>query len=164
MDNLTQLHRDEFAHYINTTPSGSNETWTLEGIGVESLSMAFNPQVSQYKQIIDRNANADFDGYQIQSSVGDKRIYKGDAMYEFLDEARRKAKSIETQLLEIDLPYSTTEGGATSYQATKYNILIVINEFLGENATISYDLYVKGSPVQGTAVITNKVPVFTETA
>lgn len=155
---MEKLYRDQFSHFINITPEATTEDWALEGIGVEALAMSFNPQVSQYKQIIDRNANADFDNYQIQSSVSGKRLYKGDAIYEFVNTARKRAKAIETQLLEIDMAETKGE----SYEAIKYNILIVINEFLGDSATISYDLYVKGDPTLGTATIVNKKPTFVE--
>lgn len=155
---MTQLYRDQFAHYFNTTPS-SSVTWSLEGTGVEALSMSFNPQVDQYKTIIQRNASATFKNYQIQSSVSNKRLYSDDAVYTFLDKARREATAIETQLLEVDMANAGTTTG--SYVAIKYDVLIVINEFLGEDATISYDLYVTGTPVQGTATISDGVPTFT---
>lgn len=155
---MEKLYRDQFSHFINITPGEGEETWAIEGIGVEALAMNFNPQVSQYKQIIDRNANADFDNYQIQSAVSGKRLYKGDEIYEFVNDARKRAKAIETQLLEVDMADAKGE----SYSAIKYDILIVINEFLGDSATISYDIYVKGDPKLGTATIVNKAPSFTE--
>lgn len=154
---MEQLYRDEFAHYLNTS-DGATEKWTIEGVGVDSLSLNYNPQVDQYKTIIERNANATFNNYQIQSSISGKRIYKGDAIYEFLDNARRNAKAIETQLLEVEL----ANANAGSYVATKFDCLIVINEFLGENATISYDLYVKGNPIQGTVSISDGTPTFVQ--
>ena len=158
---MEQLYRDQFAHYINTGAKAETPVWTLEGVGVDSLSLSYNPQIDQYKTIIERNANATFNNYQIQASVSGKRIYKGDAIYEFLDEARRNVKAIETQFLEIEMANAETEG---NYVATKFNCLIVINEFLGENATISYDLYVKGDPVQGTCTIADGTPTFVEKA
>ena len=66
---MAQLYRDQFAHYFNTATTTGETTspaWKLEGIGVDSLTMAFNPQVDQYKTIIDRNASATFKNYQIQ--------------------------------------------------------------------------------------------------
>ena len=156
---MAQLYRDQFAHYFNTTPNGSSKTWELEGIGVDALSMSFNPQVDQYKTIIQRNASATFQNYQIQSSVSGKRLYSDDAIYTFLDAARRGAEAIETQLLEVDM--ANTTGTAGTYIAIQYDILIVINEFLGEDATISYDIYVTGEPVEGTATITGGTPTFT---
>jgi DNA-directed RNA polymerase beta' subunit len=156
---MEQLYRDQFAHYINTTP-GDAETWTLEGVGVENLALSYNPQISQFKTIINRVADATFNNYQVQTSVSGKRIYKGDAIYEFLDEARRNMKAIETQFMEVEMANTKTEN---NYVATKFNCLIVIDEFLGENATISYTLYVKGDPTHGTVAIADGKPTFTPT-
>ena len=155
---MEQLYRDQFAHFINTTPAGESENFVLEGTGVESLALSYNPQISQFKTIIARSADAVFDGYQIQSSVSGKRIYKEDPIYEFLNEARRKAEAIETQLLEVEMA-NATEG---NYEATKYNVLIVITEFLGDVASIGYDIYVRGNPIIGTATIADGEPTFVE--
>lgn len=156
---MEQLYRDQFAHYINTGADSSTPVWTLEGVGVDALALAYNPQIDQYKTIIERNANATFNNYQLQTSVSGKRIYKGDAMYEFLNEARRNMKAIETQILEVEMANTEDEG---NYVATKFNCLIVIDEFLGENATISYTLYVKGDPTHGTVTIADGTPTFVE--
>jgi hypothetical protein len=156
---MEQLYRDQFAHYINTTP-GETETWTLEGVGVDALALSYNPQIDQYKTIIQRNADATFNNYQVQTSVSGKRIYKGDAVYDFLNEARRNLKAIETQFLEVEM--ANTQGDS-NYIATKFNCLIVIDEFLGENATISYTLYVKGDPKHGSVTIADGKPTFVET-
>ncbi len=156
---MEQLYRDQFAHYINTGADASSPVWTLEGVGVDALALAYNPQIDQYKTIIERNANATFNNYQLQTSVSGKRIYKGDAMYEFLNEARRNMKAIETQILEVEMANTESEG---SYIATKFDCLIVIDEFLGENATISYTLYVKGDPTHGTVTLADKTPTFVE--
>ena len=155
---MEQLYRDQFAHFINTTPDEETENFVLEGTGVESLALSYNPQISQFKTIIARSADAVFDGYQIQSSVSGKRIYKEDPIYEFLNDARRKAEAIETQLLEVEMA-NATEG---NYEATKYNVLIVITEFLGDVASIGYDIYVRGNPIIGTATIADGEPTFVE--
>lgn len=156
---MPQLKRKDFAHYLNTGTSSTSKTWVLEGIGVEALSLAYNPQIDTFKQIIDDVANSTFDSYQIQSSISGKRIDKEDKIWKFLNEARKKAESIETQMLEIDMSSSTDD---TTYETLQYNVLIVINEFLGENATISYDIYVKGKPTVGKASISDGTPSFTE--
>lgn len=154
---MEQLYRDQFAHFINTTPDGT-ENFVLEGTGVESLALSYNPQISQFKTIIARSADAVFDGYQIQSSVSGKRIYKGDPIYDFLNDARRNAKAIETELLEVEMA-SATDG---NYDATKFNVLIVITEFLGDTASIGYDIYMRGNPIIGTATIADGKPTFVE--
>ena len=156
---MEQLYRDQFAHYINTTP-GEAETWSLEGVGVDALTLSYNPQIEQYKTIIERNANATFNNYQLQTSVSNKRVYKGDEVYEFLNDARRNLKAIETQFLEVEMANTQGEG---NYVASKFECLIVIDEFLGENATIGYTLYVKGDPKHGSVTITDGKPTFVET-
>lgn len=157
---MEQLYRDQFAHYINTGKDNSTPDWNLEGVGVDSLSLAYNPQIDQYKTIIERNANATFNNYQLQTAVSGKRLYKGDAMYEFLNEARRNMKAIETQILEVEM---ANIEGENNYIATRFNCLIVIDEFLGDSATIGYTLYVKGDPTHGTVTIgEDKKPTFTE--
>lgn len=159
---MGQLKRKDFAHYFNTATSGDSKTWTLEGIGVEALSLAYNPQIDTFKQIIDDVSSSTFDSYQIQSSISGKRIDKTDKIWSWLNEARKKAESIETQMLEVNMASATTTGLSASYEALQYEVLIVINEFLGENATISYDVYVKGKPTIGKATISAGVPTFTE--
>lgn len=156
---MEQLYRDQFAHYINISPAGESENYVIEGIGVESLSLAYNPQISQFKTIIQRTADAVFEGYQIQSSISGKRIYKGDPVFEFLNEARRKAKAIESQLVEVEMANTESEG---NYVASKFNILIVITEFLGDTASIGYDIYMKGDPIDGTVTIADGKVTFTE--
>lgn len=161
---MSQMKRKDFAHYFDTSASGSlAPEWVREGIGVEALSLSYNPQIDTFKQIIDDVASSTFDSYQIQSSVSGKRIDKDDPIWKWLNEARKKAESIETKMLEVDMS-SATSGSSTTYEALQYDVLIVINEFLGENATISYDVYVKGKPTIGTVSISNKKPTFTPKA
>ena len=157
---MAQYKRKDFAHWFDTTPNAQTRNYVVEGVGVEALSLSYNPQIDQFKSILDDVADATFENYQIQSSVSGKRIYDTDEIWTFLNEARRNAEKIETTMLEIDMKSKTGE----SYTASKFNVLIVMNEFLGENATISYDLYVKGSPINGTVTFTDGVPTFTETA
>lgn len=159
---MAQLKRKDFAHYFDTSATGE-ANWELEGIGVEALSLAYNPQIDTFKQIIDDVASSTFDNYQIQSSVSGKRIDKDDPIWKWLNEARKKAESIETKMLEVDMS-SATSGVSTTYEGLQYNVLIVINEFLGENATISYDVYVKGKPTIGNVTIANQKPTFTPQA
>lgn len=157
---MAQLFRDQFQHYLNTGTSQS-PTWKLEGEGVEALSIAFNPQIDEFKSILSRNATATFKNYQMESSVSNKRIDSDDDVYKFLDEARINATAIETELLEIDTANTVSSG---NFKAIKYDVLITIDEFLGEDATISYSMKIKGTPVVGKATIgAGGIPTFTPT-
>ena len=153
---MGQYKRKDFAHYFDTTPNAGSRDYVVEGIGVEALSLDYNPQIDQFKSILDDVADATFNSYQIQASVTGKRIYQEDAVWEFLNNARKNVEKIETTMLEVDMK----SGNNGTYTASKYSVLIVINNFLGENATISYDLYVKGSPVNGTVTFAGGKPTF----
>lgn len=154
---MGQAKRKDFAHFFNI--SGTTEKdYVLEGFGVESLQLSYNPQIDTFKQIIDDVANSTFDGYQIQASVTGKRIEREDKIWKFLNEARKKSKAIETEMLEVDMASDTEQTG--TYEALEYKVLIVITEFLGDSATIGYDLYVKGTPDNGTATIAGGKPTF----
>lgn len=160
---MAQLYRDQFAHYLNvatTTGETANPNWKREGTGVEALSVGFNPQKDTYKTILDRTAQTTFNNYQLSSSVSGKRCYSEDPIYDYLDELRRTATAGETQLIEINT--AKTNGTAGNYLAVKYDVLVTISEWLGENATISYDIDYS-HPVQGVATISDGVPTFTET-
>lgn len=159
---MAQLYRDQFWHFINvatTTGETANPTWKREGTGVDSLNVAFNPQKDTYKTIVDRASQTTFNNYQLSSSISGKRCYSEDPIYDYLDDLRRNVTAGETQLIEVNT--AKTNGTAGHYLAVKYNVLITINEWLGENATISYDIDYS-NPVQGTCTITDGVPSFTE--
>jgi hypothetical protein len=161
---MAQRFRDEYQHYINTaTKTGvtGNETWTREGQGVESLSVSFNPNIDTYKTILNRQSDSTFNYYELSSSISGKRCYSDDAIYDYLNDLRRTATAGETQLIEIDT--AKTNGTAGNYLATKYDVLITINEWLGENATISYDINYK-NPKNGIATISGSTITFTESA
>ena len=149
---MAQLYRDQYEHWINTattTGSTTNPLYVREGTGVEALSVAFNPQKDTYKTILNRTSQTTFKNYELSTSVSDKRCYSEDAIYDYLNELRKTATAGETQLVEINTAKSVSTG---VYEAVKYNILITINEWLGEDATISYDIDYS-NPVQGTATI-----------
>lgn len=157
---MAQLYRDQFYHYINTatkTGETANPTWTREGTGVESLSVSFNPNKDTYKTILNRTTQTTFNNYELSTSVSDKRCYSDDAMYTYLDDLRVTATAGETQAIEVN---SAKSAGAGAYEAVKYDVLITINEWLGENATISYDIDYS-NPVKGKVTISDGVPTFT---
>ena len=150
---MGQAKRSSYAHFIDINEGVGTADYVREGIGVEALSVSYNAQVDTYKTILKDEADSVFKNYDIQSSVSGKRIYSDDEIYTMLDQARRSATFIETTLLEIDMT------GTSPYTTTKYDILIVMDEFLGEDATISYNIYYK-NPVGGTSTIAGGKPTF----
>ena len=158
---MAQLYRDQFVHFVNVATKigeASDPKWVQEGTGVEALAVSFNPQKDSYKDITKRTATTSFNSYQLSSSISGKRLYDDDEMYAYLDELRKTATAGETQMIEVDTA-SAVSGG--NYDAVKYDILITITEWLGENATISYDIDYS-NPVQGSVTIADGKPTFVE--
>ena len=151
---MAQALREKYAHFIDVNKGVGTADYEREGVGVEALSMSYNAQIDTFKTILSSQADSVFKNYDIQSSVSGKRIYSDDAIYTMLNTARKKAEAIETTLLEVDM--TTT----SPYASVKYDVLIAIDEFLGEDATISYNIYYK-NPVEGTSTIAGGKPSFT---
>ena len=153
-----QAKRKEFAHYIDTDLTGSNENYVREGIGVEALSLEYNAQIDNFKTILDDVSDNTFKNYEITASIDNKRIDRTDSLWDYLNYLRKNCIAGETKYLEVDMG-SLNNG---SYEGLLYNVLITINNFLGEDATISYNIAVKKSPKIGTVTFVGGKPVFTE--
>lgn len=158
---IEKITREQFVSYLNTTPSENTEKWSLIGTGITAYGLAFNPQVTTEKWIINKNATSSLESYQIQGEVSQK-CYKGDEVFEFINELRRTAgvgSSVETQVLDID----TFDGDVSdNFKATKYDCTIAITNYMSEEAVIEYSIYYNGDPTLGTVAISNGTPTFTE--
>ena len=85
-----KVTREQIATYLNTTPTGDKETWSIVGVGVTDYGQSFNPQVETEKWIIHKNATSSLESYQIQGDVSQK-CYFGDPVYDFVNNLRRTA-------------------------------------------------------------------------
>ena len=152
-ENIEKLKTSQYLRFINTTPSATNPTWKVLGIGITELATSYNPQVETEQWIIEDTARNDHTGNQKQSSVSQK-CYKNDPTFEFINAGRDKL-NYTTQVLEIDT-WNGTEG---NYASKLSNALVSITSYSG--AEIEYDLYFNGDPTEGTASITGGTPSFT---
>ena len=159
MDKIT---REQFATYLNTTPSGE-ETWALLGVGITGYGISYNPQVTTEKWIIHKSATSSLDSYQKQGDVSQK-CYKGEPVFEYINQIRRNSDigaKVQTQVLDIDRYDSTVEG---AYNATKSEVIIAITNYMAEDAVIEYTIYYNGDPVVGTVTFADEKPTFTAKA
>lgn len=154
-ENLEKIKRSQYKIFLDTTPSATNPTWKLEGWGVEEASTSYNPNVDRIKYIVHDNASSDHTSNDKQNSF-DKRAYKGEPCFEFVNAARDKF-NYTTHILEVD----SWNGTGSTYPAKMSNGTITVNEYSGES--ISYDLYYDGDPVEGTVTFADDVPTFTPT-
>lgn len=154
-DDIQKIERSEFLTYLDTTPSASNPTWKILGIGITDYGISFNPQVDTEKWIIEKNARTDHTSNEKQGSVSQK-VYKNDDLFEFVNEGRDKL-NYKTHILDIDM----WNGNGSTYPAKYSEGKVVVTSYMGEGATIEYDLYYEGDTVEGTVTITGGVPTFT---
>lgn len=156
-EDIKKIERSQFLTYLDTTPSTNSPTWKILGIGVTDYGIDYNPQVDTEKWIIENNARTDHSSNQKQGSVS-QTAYKNDPLFEFVNAGRDKL-NYKTNILDIDM----WNGTGSTYPATKSEGKIVVTSYMGENATIEYDLYYEGDIVPGTVTITDGVPTFTPT-
>ena len=154
---IEKVNRSQFLTYIDTTPSGISRTWAILGVGITDYGISYNPQVDTEKWIIEDNARNDHTSNQKQGSV-EQKIYKGDPCFEFANAGRDKL-NYATNILDID----RWNGNGSSYPAKMTAGKLVVTETMGENATLSYDLYYDGDAVEGTVTFAGNVPTFTPT-
>ena len=154
-DGIEKVNRSQFLTYLDTTPSASSPTWSILGVGITDYGISYNPQVDTEKWIIEDNARNDHTSNQKQSSV-EQKIYKGDPCFEFASNGRDKL-NYKTHILDID----RWNGTGSSYPAKMSDGVLVVTEAMGENATLSYDLYYDGDVTEGTVTFTGNVPTFT---
>lgn len=157
---MDKMKRSEFVTYLDTTP-GSTATYKILGIGITELAIAYNPNIESEKWIIEDTARHDHTSNEKQASVS-QSIYKDDPCYEFIEKGLDKLNYV-TNILDINRakPVSGTPG---AYEAKLSAGKVAITSYMGENATIEYDLYYEGDPVEGVVTFSNNVPTFTPNA
>lgn len=153
-ENIEKVIRSQYLTFLDTTPSATNPTWKILGVGVNDFGVSYNPQVDTEKWIVEDNARNDHSSNQKQGSVTQK-MYKNDPCFEFVAAGRDKL-NYKTHVLDID-----TWDGTGSYPAKMSDAIITVTSYMGENAEIEYDIYYDGDPVEGTVTIADGVPTFT---
>ena len=156
-EGIEKVNRSQFLTYLDTTPNGNSRTWAILGVGITEYGVSYNPQVDTEKWIIEDNARNDHTSNQKQGSV-EQKIYKGDPCFEFAA-AGRDQLNYKTNILDID----RWNGTGSSYPAKLSAGKLVVTEAMGENATLSYDLYYDGDVQEGTVTFSDGVPTFTPT-
>ena len=155
-DDIEKIKRSDFLTYIDTTPTSSDPTWAVLGVGVDEYATSYNPQVDTEKWIVEDNARNDHTSNQKQGSVTQK-CYKNDPEFAFVA-AGRDQLNYKTHILDIDV----WNGSTGSYPAKMSNAIIAITSYSGEE--IEYDIYYDGDPVEGTVAISSGTPTFTPSA
>lgn len=141
---MEKMKRSEFVTYLDTTPDATASTFALLGIGIIDFSIAYNPNIDSEKWIFEDNARHIHNNNEKQGSVS-QSIYKDDPCYEFIYKGKENLNN-KTKILDINRAKEVSEG---KFEATLSDGLYAVTSFMGENATIEYDLYYEGDVVKG---------------
>ena len=161
---MKKINRNEWVEFLNTTPSGASPTWNIIGVGITEKSTDYNAEVTEEKWIIDKNTRRTVDSYGLSSGV-EQTAYKGDPVFEFIDDIRYRLKTgtdAETTSLEIDKYSVTDEQTTPKYRARLWNVGIEISSNAGDSAKVNYNINYNGDPKFGTVTFTDGKPTFTE--
>ena len=161
MPNLTKINRDEWVDFLNVATDSNNPDWAIIGVGITDKATDYNAEKTEEKWIIHRNKNVTVDSYGLSSGV-EQTCYKGDKVFEFIDDIRYRLKTgteAQTQLLEID-KYSATAGATPAYRARLWTVSIEVTSNGGDSAKINYTIDYVGDPIFGTVTFSNGIPTF----
>ena len=146
----TKIKRNKFACFLNT--GGDTEKWSLIGDGVTSMTVAYNPQTSDETYIHQTGGTPDVESSKPTSSVP-MTAHKGDAVFDFVDNLRRKRAVLDEARTEICMVYLYEEATGGAYPAEKNTCSIQIDDFGGEGGgsnVINFTVNFVGDAVEGT--------------
>lgn len=152
---MEKMNRSQFATYLDTTPK-SEATYKILGIGITDYAISFNPSVETEKWIIEDTARHVHESNEKQGSVT-QSIYIDDPCYQFVKAGIDKL-NYRTNILDIDMSVKNEDG---TYPAKLSEGIVAITSYMGENATIEYDLYYDGDSKDGKVDMTTGTPIFT---
>jgi hypothetical protein len=158
---MEKIKRSLFATFLNTG-DGATETWSRMGKGITSQNISYNPNVTTEQYIDEDNAYSSVDSYA-PSLDGTQTCYKGDPVFEYIDNLRQEravGSKLETEVLFVYM-YAGESG---SFKAEKNKCVIQLGEYGGDgggNITMTYTIGLNGDPVVGTAAVTDGSVTFT---
>lgn len=164
---LERLNNTSKVNFLNTTPTGTNKTWSILGKGVTSKENSYGAKTTDEHWIIEDNERHSVDGYALGSDI-EQVALKGDPVFTYIDDLMyrmKKGTALETELLEV-FKYRVSETESTpKYDARLFKVLVVPDSDTLEGGTalkIKYKIQVQGDPTFGTVTFTSGAPTFTE--
>ena len=143
--------RSSFVIFMNTTPDGAEETYSVVGTGVTDLTVAYNPQTSSEQFINQDSANSEVTGYQPNAPVT-LQVNKGEPVYEYVNELRLKRAAYGDAYTDI-LLVDAFDSVQTRYAAEKQPVTIQIDTYGGAAAdplSIGFTINFRGNGETGT--------------
>ena len=158
---MAKLKRPSMLMFLKVPDSdGSTSKFRLAGVYSDDLSISYNPETEESKDVTEVVGTTDVTGYALNIPVSTKVVAKaGDKGYElsaYIQKLRRKlatAVDAETEVLIVD----TYEGSEGSYTAQKFKGTIQVDTYGGpasESLGVEYTVNINGEPENGTVAIT----------
>jgi hypothetical protein len=151
---MTKQKRTTIAHFINSTPDETADTWELLGAGINSLTMNYNANVVSETPIHQDTANTSVESYAPTIPV-EQYVYPGDDAYDYIDSLRQAGPATfadaETEIVEVR-KYETPDTPGTTYPATKWPCCISFDTVGGDgggSAKIAFTININGDPTDG---------------
>ncbi|MBQ8298024.1 MAG: hypothetical protein IJX77_09615 [Ruminococcus sp.] len=163
-ETVGKLKRSALAHYLDSTFGGETPSWYLIGKDVEDMSIELNPNVETATNILDETSVND-NGYEPSTEVDTYYANPSDGeFYEKLKDIamnRQTGEACRTTILEVLIDKT-----AAPFDAWTEDVIIKPQSYGGATGgvRIPYSITFCGNRRQGTVTITDRVPVFTETA
>lgn len=147
------------AYYINTTPTGEAETYTLMGTGFTQANESPSAQTTSKRYINMSSASQSVTGYEWSISFEADQIID-DVAVEYIraiGEELKTGADCETDIVIVDLDKAepTPEN---AFRARKFNVAIAVSDFEDNDGelTMSGDFLGQGDPIIGTFATTTK--------
>ncbi len=159
-----KLKRSALAHYLDSTFGGETPAWFIIGRDVEDMSIELNPNVETATNILDETSVND-NGYEPSTDVDTYYANPQDGeFYEKLKSIamnRLTGEDCRTTILEILIDKTSAP-----YDAWTEEVIVKPQSYGGATGgvRIPYSITFCGNRKKGTVTITDRVPVFAETA
>lgn len=154
MTDGAKYERKYLGHFIDDSFNSQTPNYTRLGKDLEEYAIEMNPDVETKKNIIGENS-VNVKGYEPQSSVDPYYAYKGDALFEQLQNiinGRLTGSELETTVVDVLL---SSDG--TVEWAYKENVVVVPKSIGGSDGVqIPFDIYYKGGREKGTFDLATK--------
>lgn len=157
-----KLKREALLHYIDASfGKGTTPTWFLIGKDIDDMSVELSPELESKKNILGETSTSD-NGYEPKLSADPYYANSTDSIYEKIKDIamnRLKGDDCKTKVLEVLI-----DKEAGPYDAWEEDCIVKPQSYGGgvDGVAIPFEVTFAGNRKQGTVVITDKVPVFTE--
>lgn len=126
-----------------------------------ALSFALNPETKDYDYIVDESPTTELDKYKPSINQA-LTMYKGEADYEYIFNRFFGLSVGEDAKTECLVVFMQETEGENTFKAWKTDAVISISELNAVDSTITFDIMFGGTTKKGTAVVSDGVPVYTD--